>query len=407
MNALKRYVAEVPVRYIAIAGAGGVVLYLAARATPWQPFRGTHNAEAVDFTQALLSLLWIGLLLAPLVALRRPWVAALVVLAPLPIGVMSEHEWPFVTYAALALVAFVGSWTSPRQAAVIGAVALAPVATMAFGWSAMVVPYGAVIDAHGSGDGLGMLAAYAVVTGALLGCAMWLRGSALRDAERLELVRRSQEVDDERAVVTERARLARDLHDVVAHHVSLIAVRAETAPYTEPELDPAGRRVLAEVAAEARLALDELRGVLGILGRSGEGDRSPQPALVDVTALVERSSRSGQEVTLTGDVHAPVDAAAGYAAYRVVQEALTNARKHAPGAPVDVEVAATARLLEVRVGNPVPEPPTGLGSGRGLAGMRERVEALGGRLRVQAAGPRFEIDAAVPVRRSAGGPGAE
>ncbi|WP_418060551.1 sensor histidine kinase [Pimelobacter simplex] len=405
MNALKDYFTGIPIRYPAIAVAGGVVLYLAAQQTPWAPFSVSNNAEAVEFTQGLLDLLWIGLAFAPLIALRRPWLGALVVLAPLPIGVMSEHEWPFVIYVGLAVVAVVGAWASPRQAVVVGALALAPVATMAFGWSAMVVPYGALIEVRQSGDGVGMLAAYTVVTGALLGCAMWLRGHAARDAERAELARQTREVGAERAIVVERARLARDLHDVVAHHVSLIAVRAETAPYTEPELDPAGRRVLAEVAAEARLALDELRGVLGILGRSGEAERSPQPTLADVTALVERSRRSGQEVTLRGDVQAPVGAAAGYAAYRVVQEALTNARKHAPGAPVEVVVATTSSLLEVGIANPVTEPPTGLAGGRGLPGMRERVEALGGRLRVRAAGPRFEVDATVPVNERVGGAG--
>jgi signal transduction histidine kinase len=397
VETIRRLLRGTPPRYAVLAAVGGVVLYLAARATPWHPYYSNGNAEAYDFAQGLIALCWIGLLVAPMIAIRRPVVAAAVVLAPLALGVAAEHEWPFVIYAGTLLVAVIATWQSPRTAALIGLAALVPVATMVLDWSAMVVPYGAVIRPWSGDDGLVMLAAYVVVTAAVLGSAMWWRSFGRRDVERRELDRRAAAVADDAAVVAERARLARDLHDVVAHHVSLIAVRAETAPYTEPGLDESGRRVLAEVAAEARLALDELRGVLGILGRSGEAERAPQPALADVAALVERTRRSGQEVHLDGDLGARVPAAAGYAAYRVVQEALTNARKHAPGARVGVVVATTPQLVELCITNPVAEPPTGLGAGRGLAGMRERVEALGGRLSVRAAGTEFEVEAVIPT----------
>ena len=168
-----------------------------------------------------------------------------------------------------------------------------------------------------------------------MGLAAWrLRVSGQRELERKALAARSGEVEQQAAVVEERARLARDLHDVVAHHVSLIAVRAETAPYTHPDLDPQARSVLGDIAADARLALDELRGVLGILGRSGAVERAPQPTWSDITALVERTRSAGVDIEMIGDTSAEVGPSAGYAAYRVVQEALTNARKHAPGARV-------------------------------------------------------------------------
>lgn len=393
---IKSYFRGLPARYVLTGVAAGVLLYLAARATPWSPFGTTGNYEAVEFTGALVGVVSLGLLAAPLVSLRRPGAAALVVLAPLPIGVISEHEWPFTVVAGLLVVVVLGAWASPRQAAVIAVVALLPVATMAAGWSAMVVPFGAVIDVRSLGDGVGILAMYAVVAAALFGSAMWIRAVVLRDGERLELDHRARLIEDEGAVLAERARLARDLHDVVAHHVSLIAVRAETATYTDPELGEPARRVLAEIAAEARLALDELRGVLGILGRADEADRAPQPTLSDIAALVERTRRSGQEVHLEGDVGGPVGSAAGYAAYRVVQEALTNARKHAPETAVDVAVVTTPQLVELRVANALAAASRGIDGGRGLVGMRERVESLGGRLRVQAGGGRFEIVAVIP-----------
>lgn len=333
------------------------------------------------------------------VAFRWPAFALAIAGLPLAATLLSPSTAPlhFGVLANLGAVALTCSWRRPVMSVVSVTLALLVVGVWVVTGIDMEAPFASHIDlAYGAGAaGVGIV--YGIAFLLLLGFVLWLRSTALREEQRVRLVAREGAVAAQGAVVAERARLARDLHDVVAHHVSLIAVRAETAPYTEPDLEPAGRRVLAEVAAEARLALDELRGVLGILGRAGEAERAPQPTLADVAALVERTRRSGQEVRLSGDVRAPVGAAPGYAAYRVVQEALTNARKHAPGAPVDVEVTTTSHLLEVRVANPVALPGAELGTGRGLIGMRERVEALGGRLRVQAAGDRFEVAATIPT----------
>lgn len=223
---------------------------------------------------------------------------------------------------------------------------------------------------------------YGVVVALGLGVAQWMRVSFVRSHEAAGLADRAEAVEREAAVVAERARLARDLHDVVAHHVSLIAVRAETAPYTVPNLSPAGRTLLAAIADDSRRALDELRGVLGILRRSGEDPAlAPQPTAGDVALLVESARDGGDDIEWEPVDLAGVEPAAGYAAYRVVQEALTNARRHAPGARVLLETLIEGPGdLVVRVGNPA--TGMGTGEGRGLAGMRERVEALGGRLTV-------------------------
>ncbi|MCO7273532.1 sensor histidine kinase [Cellulosimicrobium cellulans] len=189
------------------------------------------------------------------------------------------------------------------------------------------------------------------------------------------------------AVTAERARVAHDLHDVVAHHVSLVAVRAESAPYVHPDLDDTARAVLADIATDAREALGELRQVLAVLQRSEDAapDLAPQPGAGDVVGLVEAARAAGQDVTLTGGFEA-VPAAPGYALYRAAQEALTNARRHAPGKPVVVDARVVGRdghrTAVLRVSNPVEgAAPGGVGgTGRGLAGMRERVEALGGTL---------------------------
>lgn len=403
---LKSHERPVPASYLVAAVTASLVVFVCFATAHWFPWIVDQTA----FGYVPPTVLGIGpslvfaTLMTPACWVAFRWPAFAIAIACLPLGLtlLSPDTAPlhFGVLANLGAVALTGSWRRPIVTVVATATAMVVVISWLVTGTLMEAPFGATIDLAYGGSSVVLGVLYGIAFGLLLAFALWLRSVAMREEQRVRLVAHEGAVTAQGAVVAERARLARDLHDVVAHHVSLIAVRAETAPYTEPDLEPAGRRVLAEVAAEARLALDELRGVLGILGRAGDAERAPQPNLADVAALVERTRRSGQEVRLTGDVQAPVGAAAGYAAYRVVQEGLTNARKHAPTAPVDVEVAATTQLLEVRVANPVAGPAAELGSGRGLVGMRERVEALGGRLRVQAAGERFEVTATIP----AGGP---
>lgn len=190
----------------------------------------------------------------------------------------------------------------------------------------------------------------------------------------------AQEAFEAEAATSDRARAARDLHDVVAHHVSLVAVRAESAPYVHPELDATAREVLGDIANDARDALDELRQVLTILQRAGHDEadapRLPQPGSADVARLVADARDAGQVVDLVEPVP-DLPPAQGYVVYRAVQEALTNARRHAPSEPVRVEVSVRSGVVGLRVTNAAtatatPEP------GRGLLGMRERAEALGG-----------------------------
>lgn len=399
MTWLDRVFPGSPLRYPVLAAIAGAILYVAANDTVWRPFWSIHNDEAIAFSQDLLPLLWIGLAIAPLIAVNWPVWAAVVAALPLGLSAFAdEHEWPFVVFADLLVVAVAGFWRRPVISAVVAAIAVLPVLLTGLGHATMLVPGGARIEygtASGS-DGAAMtVLAYAVVALLAIGLAYWLRADARRGLDAHRLAERSAEVEGQAAVVAERARLARDLHDVVAHHVSLIAVRAETAPYTEPEIGDAGRRVLTDIAADARMALDELRGVLGILGRTGAADRSPQPTWSDIPALVERVRAAGVDVRMEGAADAACSPGAGYAAYRLVQEALTNARRHAPGVPVDVQLEATGQLFTVRVANALSSPARP-GSGHGLAGMRERVEALGGRFGTSDGGGVFAVEATIP-----------
>jgi signal transduction histidine kinase len=199
------------------------------------------------------------------------------------------------------------------------------------------------------------------------------------------------------SVASERARVARDLHDVVAHHISLVAVRAESAPFVQPGLDEPARTVLAEIADDARRALDELRQVLTVLERSSgdRAERAPQPGAGDVATLIGQANAAGQQVTSTGD-WGQVPGALGYVLYRVVQEALSNARRHAPGRPVEVACSSGSDMVTVTVSNPVDERYQPGPAGRGLIGMRERVNVLGGTLDTRLTGGKFVVSATLP-----------
>lgn len=223
--------------------------------------------------------------------------------------------------------------------------------------------------------------------------------AALRDrAERAEA---EQQLLARDAVITERTRIAREMHDAVGHRVSLMVLQAGAIEMAAT--DPARVEQLAgQVQTAGRQALDELRQMVGVL-RAGDGEDTPlapQPGIDALPRLVDESRQAGMAVELTGPADgAGLDPAVGRAAYRIVQEALTNAGKHAPGAPVGVALERSAGRLVVRVvSGPgrVSEPAPG--GGYGLVGLAERVRTLGGRLTAE---PRLDggfcIEAELPT----------
>jgi signal transduction histidine kinase len=225
----------------------------------------------------------------------------------------------------------------------------------------------------------------------------------------------------------ERARIARELHDVVAHHISMIAVQAETARLTTPGLPAAGVQRFAAIGDTARAGLTEMRRLLGVLREDAQAaagqeegpdrgreegqvraqpaapaaDRHPQPGLPQLGDLVDEArAASGSAVRLV--VSGPVtrlDPGVELAAYRITQEALTNARRHAPGAAVDVELRYAGDALRLRIRDNGPGPADRYGKGHGLLGMRERAAAAGGSLRTgQARGGGFCVEAELPAK---------
>ena len=217
----------------------------------------------------------------------------------------------------------------------------------------------------------------------------------------------------------ERARIARELHDVVAHHISMIAVQAETARLTTPGLTPSGAQRFAAIGDTARAGLTEMRRLLGVLredaeqdlqtepaveladpGRPG-ADRRPQPGLPQLGDLVDGArAASGSVIRLIMSGPATrLDPGVELAAYRIVQEALTNARRHAAGAAVDVELRYAGDALRLRIRDNGPGQADRYHSGHGLLGMRERAAAVGGSLRTSdARGGGFCVEAELPAK---------
>ncbi|WP_313811269.1 histidine kinase [Glutamicibacter sp.] len=223
--------------------------------------------------------------------------------------------------------------------------------------------------------------------------------------ERAEQAEREQEARAEAARVSERNRIAHDMHDVLAHRISLIALHSSALSFrgNMPEAEQAV--ALQTIADNARLALSELREVLGVLRQPSSGDQAsvapPQPLLSNVPQLVDESRATGSQIKLIEAVEGAPPLAVSQAAYRIVREALTNARKHAQGAPVVVSIAGEAgEGLALRVTNGAAPEDAAVhlpGSGLGLVALRERVELLSGKVNYgTTADGEFEIAAWLP-----------
>lgn len=334
---------------------------------------------------------------APLAVIRRfPAAAAAIVLAASAV---------FIMYGRL-------SWS---VAAVIGWLMTLAACPLLLGRRTAIVALAltegaALLGAAGLGRNLSPWDAS--IAEALAALAAWGAGEMLvarrkSAAERADNAQRMRQLHERDAAASERASIARELHDVVAHHVSMIAVRAATAPYAVPGLPEPGQEAFAEIADEARAALTELRVALGVLrGPEGTGrEAAPQPRIADLPALVDRVSGAGMAAGLTVRGRPrPLAGSVELCCYRVVQEALTNAQRHATGAPVAVEIGYGAGTVSVRVANgPSLRARADPGTGYGLTGLRERVGLLSGEFQAGQDGRGgFEVIALLPAPSPAG-----
>jgi signal transduction histidine kinase len=260
----------------------------------------------------------------------------------------------------------------------------------------------------------GRFQAPTVVGNALFIGAAWLLGHfiGVRRLYVLQLEERTAELEQareelaRRAVVEERLRLARELHDVVAHAMSVIAVQSGVGAHVADTQPKEARRSLAAIEATSRAALEELRRLLGVLRQADEpqGDLAPVPGLADLDVLLAEVTKAGLAVKLqVNGTRPPLPAGVDLSAYRIVQEALTNVVKHAGSARAQVVVGygyqdVTVEVIDDGRGAVTSVSDGRVGTGHGLIGMRERVQAFGGDLE---AGPRpgggFRVAARLPL----------
>ncbi len=411
-------------------------------------------------------------ILGVLVSRRATTVACLLATWPfLLVPVLGMFVWSW--WLALLAIAVAAAYDGIRRAALpLGLTLLVAAGYCAFPVVALL-PIGPVTSGSDRGDGAIIFVLYAIASIAAVSISAAVGASHRAAVRGAAAAQASEQAFAVETVASERARIAHDLHDVVAHHISLVAVRAESAPYVHPSMDPESRVVLAEIADDARHALGELRQVLAVLQRTEGADRAPQPGAADITALVDAARSAGQAVTVVGVV--PVlPSAQGLVLYRAVQESLTNARRHAPGQPVTVTLtrgtdatpSGTDQLSELSraipratsdnksplagshqptgasdaaadtappeptstTGTPASADPTGTSGadsttgthsasatltarisnplvprtspaapGRGLLGMRERVESIGGSLTAGEEDGSFVVEVSLPV----------
>ena len=337
---------------------------------------------SLEFAAAATALMALTLLLARRTLPAVPFAVCALATA---LGFSPFAPWLLASYA---VGRFAGSWWVRGTAALVGAAAFAVLAdpiTLG-GWTVVATIVGLVIALPGA------LGVWQRTREQLLG--------VLRDrAERAEAERELAARD---AVLFERTRIAREMHDAVGHRVSLMVLQAGAIELAARDADRV-EQLAGQVQTAGRRALVELRQMVGVL-RAGDVDEDaplgPQPGLEDLSRLVDQAREAGMDVALAGPGDAGVDPAVGRAAYRIAQEALTNAGKHAPGARVQVSVECRPEELHLRVvnGAPIRPPQPVPGDGYGLVGLGERVRTLGGRLTAE---PRldggFVVEAVLPA----------
>jgi signal transduction histidine kinase len=240
------------------------------------------------------------------------------------------------------------------------------------------------------------------------GWGAWMAGSTLsvlaglfirHEVDLVAQLRTAQAGLAERARAEERNRIARELHDVIAHTLTVSLLHVTSARLAV-EHDPAdAARALAEAERLGRDSLAEVRQAVGTLHQHGDGGgTSPLPGVDDLAALVDRFRSAGADITLTidGDT-GRLPATTGLAVYRILQEALTNAVKHAPGSPTAARLSVGAEVVELAVDSAA---APGTGTGVGVISMRERAESLGGRCQAGPGGQGWLVQATLPLRGS-------
>ena len=357
-------------------------------------FLGTRHLVAGQHPTTVLTWLLAVLICAPILTHRRFPVASVAVCLT---AVVVYSAGDYVAYPGLAIfvLTFDIALHSKERIALATLVASAVVI-----WVSVSLQPGAVaVLATYIESELGILVA-------------WLSGRNLRHrrarwaelAARAERLEREREEEARRAVAEERLRIARELHDVIAHSMSVIAVQSAVGNHVIDTQPTEARQALAAIEATSRSALTEMRRLLGVLRQEGEprGSLAPAPGLADLASLVGQVQDAGLRVWITVDgQRGPVPPGIDLSAYRIIQEALTNVIKHAAASSAQVTISYRPDSVTVEITDQGSSGPPGrTGSGHGIIGMRERVAVFGGEF---AAGPGpdggFRVRACFPIAK--------
>jgi signal transduction histidine kinase len=366
--------------------------------------------EALVLTFAVASV--VEALAAPHVA-HRPIVALLALGWTLPFALRPRFPFwaPLAALAALATFALISpersltSLTMPFLAALAAAVSLGLIGDRRHsvaGWAAVITTASIVSSKSGNAYSDFFWTTLILTLAWFFGSALGSRTEQARElTERVGAAERERATAAERATTEERARIARELHDVVAHSVSVMVVQASGVRRLLKDEQHREREALLSVEQIGRQALTEMRRMLGVM-RSGEeapAALAPQPGLEHLDRLIAQVAEAGLPVTLRVEGERPdISPGVDLSAYRIVQEGLTNALKHAKGAHAEVVVRYIDSSVELEIADNGPGVPNGDGMGHGLVGMRERVALYGGTIE---SGPRagggFVLRAQLPV----------
>ncbi|MDG4787203.1 histidine kinase [Micromonospora sp. WMMD1102] len=358
---------------------------------------GVHPVAAV-----LAGIAQSAALLLLLVRLREAtalqFLAVVVIAVAVPPGAAST--WPLTVPGLLTLMAYVG---------LVAARYSGRAALVTWWASALLIPALVLLDPRGRSveDGLLIMILYPVLAATVLGAVLMIRHwrgirRELADARHDVEVEQSQ-----RAVAEERTRIARELHDVVAHGMSVIHMQATSASYRIKNLDPEAEAEFGRIAADARSAMREMRQLLSVLrAEDADGELAPVPDLGGLPDLVASARRAGLPVQVrqTDAVRAAaVPERVALAAYRIIQESLSNVIRHAPGARTLIDLGLEGSDLVLSVVNETalrpaePMETSGL-TGHGLTGMRERVRPVGGSLEASARDEGgYQVTARLPI----------
>jgi signal transduction histidine kinase len=406
----------------ATAGPPGPLAGLPARAAAWYAALPRRHQDVVQDAALALSLAVLNLLsLLPYQSQLHPsWLALLLVAGqclplafrrryPVPVLIASSairvaYDWLLFAYAPLALAPAIALATVADRSGCLLRRHTVVVTCIGVGWAQTLPghhqPYDAIVQYFLFGT--------AWVVGTLSRRRRVALAAAASRAERAEA---SLNEAATRAATAERVRIARELHDVVSHHVSLMAVQAEAVGALLPGRPAAAATSADLIGSTARAAMSELRRLLGVLRFQDHEDPerprlTPVPSLSNLDELVDATREAGLLVTSeTSGPVAPLPPGVDLTAYRIIQEALTNAVRHAPGATARVRVTYEPSHISVEVTNGCPARPpiprgqaSAVGPGYGLAGIAERVASCGGALSLGPTGDGgFAVSARLPL----------